>query len=82
MTAAALDSAVNLLLEGQWNPEVDPLPAEEWPSETRYVTAYTSTGAPKTTQITSTWKSLAPWSWIVVGVGIVMVIFGAKKRKK
>jgi len=89
MTAAAIDSAVNLLLKGQWDPEVDPMieipatiPVGEWPSEARYVAAYTSTGAPKTTQITSIWKSIAPWSWIVVGIGIVMVIFGPIKRKR
>jgi len=81
MTAAAIDSAVNLLLEGQWNLRVDPIPVEEWPSEVRYVTGYTSTGAPKTTQIISILKSIN-WMWIAAGIGMSMVIFGAIKKKK
>ena len=87
MTAAALDSAVNLLLEGQWDSKVDPIkeiptviPTEEWPSEARYVAAYTSTGAPKTTQITSILKSIN-WMWIAAGIGASMVIFGAMRKR-
>lgn len=87
MTAAAIDSAVNLLLGGQWNTSLDPMQVStttsimgEWPSETRYVATYTSTGTPKTIQITSILKSI-DWIWIVAGIGVSMVIFGAIKRR-
>ena len=91
MTAAAIDSAVNLLLDGQWNAALDPMQiptttptGEEWPSEARYMVAYktpTSTGASKTIQVASILKSI-DWKWILLGLGASILIFRMMRGRK
>ncbi len=81
MTAAALDSAVNLLLEGQWNDSADPMEAPATAVMTVAPKVPTTTGASKTIQITSIVKSI-DWKWIVAGIGGALLIFRGMKGKK
>ncbi len=79
MTGAALDSAVNLLLEGQWDASYDPQQAPV--SQTIIVAPKTPTskGATKSISLASIWKNI-DWKWILLGIGGAVVITKVIKK--
>lgn len=91
-TAAALDEAVNLLLSGQWDPNLDPLsaPTDYKTGETTTpriipsgitTTTPTTPGTPgATTPIASVLGGI-DWKWILLGLGGAVLIFGQMGKK-
>lgn len=80
MTAAAIDSAVNLLLKDQWNASADPMEAPATILPTTVVAKIlTSTGTKKTTQVSSVLKAIG-WVGIAIPIGIIVYIIAFQPR--